>query len=67
MNQVLNEEATLSDEYYQQEVRKMLAEINVNNEKMRRDQEEINWLKQQSAATRQRIRENLERIEKILK
>lgn len=67
MSQVTNQEVEQTEEFYKLEVQKMLAEMQIGNEKMRRDQEEIDWLKQQSVVTRHRIQENLERIEKILK
>ena len=66
MSQVLEQEITQSDEYYQQEVRRMLAEMQRKNEIMKHDQEEIDYLKQRSRETLQRIDENLVRIEAVL-
>ena len=66
MSQVLNLEAVQTDEYYKQEVRRMITEMQKNNEIMKRDQEEIDWLKVQSVKTMRQIQENLEEIEKAL-
>ncbi len=66
MSQVLEQETLQSDEYYKQEVRRMLAEMQQKNEIMKRDQEEIDWLKEQSAKTMRQIQENLDKIEKAL-
>lgn len=66
MNQVLNREAIQTDEYYQQEIRRMLEEMSRNNEIVQRDQEEIDWLKQKSRETLKRIDENLATIERML-
>ena len=66
MSQIIDQDAIRSDEFYKQEVHRMLNEMKHQNEKMSRDQEEINWLKKQSAETMLRIQENLERIEKVL-
>ena len=66
MNQILSQETLQSDEYYKQEVRRMLAEMQQKNEVMKRDQEEIDWLRGQSAQTMRQIQENLDRIEKVL-
>ena len=45
MSQVLNQETPQTDEFYKQEIHKMLVEMSRQNEKMNRDQEEIDWLK----------------------
>ena len=66
MSQVLEQDITQSDEYYKKEVRRLIAEMQKNNEIMKRDQEEIDWLKAQSAKTMRQIQENLETIEKTL-
>jgi len=66
MNQVLEQDTVQSDEYYKQEVRRMLDEMRKSNEIMNRDQEEIDWLKKQSAEAMRRIQDNLDRIEKVL-
>jgi predicted phage gp36 major capsid-like protein len=66
MSQVLNQEVIQTDEYYQQEIRRMLEEMSKNNEIMQRDQEEIDWLKQKSRETLKRIDENLAKIERTL-
>ena len=66
MSQVLNQEVVQTDEYYQQEIRRMLDEMRKNNEIMQRDQEEIDWLKQKSRETLKRIDENLAKIERTL-
>lgn len=66
MSQVLNQETMQTDEYYKQEVRRMLEEMRISNEIMKRDQEEIDWLKKQSAKTMRQIQENLAKIEKTL-
>ena len=66
MSQIIDQDAIRSDEFYKQEVHRMLNEMKHQNEKMARDQEEIDWLKKQSAETMIRIQENLERIEKVL-
>ncbi len=66
MNQVLEQESIQSDEFYRQEINNLLSKIRLNNEKMERDQEEIDWLKKQSRETLNRIDENLFRIERML-
>ena len=66
MSQVLEHEVTQSDEYYKKEVRRLIAEMQKNNEIMKRDQDEIDWLKKQSRETLKRIDANLETIERIL-
>lgn len=66
MNQVLNKEAIQTDEYYQQEIRRMLEQMRRNDEIMQRDQEEIDWLKKKSRETLKRIDENLAIIERTL-
>ncbi len=66
MSQVLNQEVIQTDEYYQQEIRRMPEEMSKNNEIMQRDQEEIDWLKQKSRETLKRIDENLAKIERTL-
>ncbi|CAN5438717.1 hypothetical protein BH10ACI1_BH10ACI1_14270 [soil metagenome] len=66
MSQVLEPNATQSDEFYKNEINRMLEQIHLNNEIMKRDQEEIDWLKKQSRETMKRIDENLAIIERTL-
>ncbi|CAN5459397.1 hypothetical protein BH18ACI1_BH18ACI1_03270 [soil metagenome] len=66
MSQVLEQDIIQSDEFYKQEVHRMLAEMQRKNEKMERDQEEIDWLKKQSLESLRRIDHNLQRIEGFL-
>ena len=66
MSQVLEQDITQSDEYYKKEVRRLIAEMQKYNEIMKRDQEEIDWLKKQSRETLKRIDANLAIIEKTL-
>lgn len=66
MSQVFEQDVTHSDEYYKKEIHRMLEEMQRNNEIMKRDQEEIDWLKQQSRETIKRIDANLAKIERIL-
>ncbi len=66
MSQVLEQDVTQSDEFYQKEIHRMLEEMRKNNEIMKRDQDEIDWLKSQSRQTMKRIDENLARIERML-
>jgi hypothetical protein len=66
MSQVLEQDATQSDEFYKNEIRRMLEKIHLNNEIMKRDQEEIDWLKKQSRETIKRIDANLAIIERTL-
>jgi hypothetical protein len=66
MSQVLEQDTIQSDEFYKQEVHRMLAEMQRKNEKMERDQEEIDWLKKQSLESLRRIDHNIQRIEGFL-
>jgi hypothetical protein len=67
MSQILEQEVTKSDEYYKKEVRRMLEKIRLNNEKMDRDQVEIDRLKEQSREILDRIEVKIRNIEKLLK
>lgn len=66
MNQVLEQDVTESDEFYKNEIRRMVEQMRINNEIMERDQQEIEWLKQKSRETLKRIDENLATIERSL-
>ncbi len=66
MSQLLEQDITESDEYYKEEIRRIIEKMRMNNEIMERDQEEIDWLKQNSRETLKRIDENLAKIEAIL-
>jgi peptidoglycan hydrolase CwlO-like protein len=66
MSQVLDQETLQSDEYYQQEVRRMLNEMRKKNKKMERDQKEIDDLKAHSAKTLKQIDIKLLEIERLL-
>ncbi len=66
MSQVLNTEVTQTDKFYEQEVYRMLGEIRRNNEKMERDQEEIDRLKKQSAKNLQRIEIKIQKLENLV-
>ncbi len=66
MSQVLEQDVTQSDGFYKAEFYKILEKIKLNNEIMERDQEEIDFLKQNSRETLKRIDKNLEKIEATL-
>ncbi len=66
MNQVLEQDATKSDEFYKEEFNRLIEKIKVNNQIIERDQEEIDFLKQQSRETLKRIDINLAKIEATL-
>jgi hypothetical protein len=66
MSQVLNQETPQTDEFYKQEIHKMLAEMSRHNDKMNRDQEEISRLEMKSKNNLQRIEIKLQEIERIL-
>ncbi|MBA2493089.1 MAG: hypothetical protein H0V31_00165 [Acidobacteria bacterium] len=66
MSQVLEQDTIQSDEFYKQEVHRMLDEMERKNEKIKHDQEEIDWLKKQSLESLKRIDQNLKRIEGFL-
>ena len=66
MSQVLNQETLPSDEYYKQEVYRMLDEMQKKNKKMERDQKEIDELKARSAKTLKQIDIKLLEIERLL-
>ena len=66
MSQVLDQETLQSDEYYQQEVRRMLNEMRKKNKKMECDQKEIDDLKAHSAKTLKQIDIKLLEIERLL-
>lgn len=66
MNQVLEQESVQSDEFYRQEINNLLSKIRLNNEKMERDQEEIERLEAESKSNLQRIGIKLQRITSIL-
>lgn len=66
MSQVLEQEALHSDEFYKQEVRRMLEELHKRNKKMERDQKEINNLRKRSAKTLKQIDAKLVEIERLL-
>ncbi len=66
MSQVLEQDTVKSDEFYRQEVHRLLEEMQRKNEKMEYDQEEIDWLKEQSLKSLKRIDQNLQRIEGFL-
>ena len=67
MNQVLEQDVTQSDEFYKNEISRILEQIHLNNEIMKRDQEEIDWLKKQSRETMKRIDANLAIIRPLAK
>ncbi|MGI8670620.1 MAG: hypothetical protein ACR2J3_12375 [Aridibacter sp.] len=66
MSQVLEQDVTQSDEFYKAEFYRILEKIKLNNEIMERDQEEIDFLKQNSRETLKQIDKNLEKIEATL-
>ncbi len=66
MSQVLNQETLPSDEYYKQEVYRMLDEMQKKNKKMERDQKEIDELKARSAKTLKQIDIKLLEIDRLL-
>lgn len=66
MSQVLEQDVTQTDEFYKAEFYRILEKIKLNNEIMERDQEEIDFLKQNSRETLKRIDKNLEKIEATL-
>ncbi len=66
MSQVLEQESIKSDKFYKQEIRNLLSKIRLNNEKMERDQEEIERLEAESKSNLHRIEMKLQRIESIL-
>lgn len=66
MSQVLEQDVTQTDEFYKAEFDRILEKIKLNNEIMERDQEEIDFLKQNSRETLKRIDKNLEKIEATL-
>ncbi|CAN5857971.1 hypothetical protein BH20ACI4_BH20ACI4_32540 [soil metagenome] len=66
MSQVLEQDVTQSDEFYKNEIHRMVEQMQRNNEIIERDQEEINQLKMKSRETLKRIDENLAKIEATL-
>ncbi|MGI8639595.1 MAG: hypothetical protein ACR2MG_06535 [Pyrinomonadaceae bacterium] len=66
MSRVLEQDTIQSDDFYKQEVHRMLAEMQRKNEKIKHDQEEIDWLKKQSLESLRRIDQNLQRIKGFL-
>ncbi len=66
MSQVLEQDITESDEFYKNEIHRMVEQMRKNNEIMERDQQEIDLLKQKSREALKRIDENLATIERTL-
>ena len=66
MSQVLEQDATQSDEFYREEFNRLMEKIKLNNQIIERDQEEIDFLKNQSRETLKRIDINLAKIEATL-
>lgn len=66
MSQVLEQDTAQSNEFYKKEIRRMIEQMSKNNEIMKRDQDEIDWLKKQSRETLKRIDENIAIIERTL-
>ena len=66
MSQVLNQEATQTEEFYKREVYRMLNEIRGNNEKMELDQAEIDCSKERSAENLRRIEIKIQAIENLV-
>ncbi len=66
MSQVLEQDVEQSEEFYKAEFYKILGKIRLNNQKMDKDQEEIDRLKLKSNETLKRIDQKILEIEKTL-
>lgn len=66
MSQVLEQDVEQSEEYYKAEFDRIMGKIRLNNEKMDKDQEEIDRLSKKSKKTLERIDQKILEIEKTL-
>ncbi len=66
MSQVLEQDVEQSEEYYKAEFDRIMEKIRLNNEKMDKDQEEIDRLSKKSKKTLERIDQKILEIEKTL-
>ena len=66
MSQILDQEILQSDDYYKQEIHRIIDEFQKKNKKMERNQKEIDNLKKRSAETLKQIDIKLLEIERLL-
>ncbi|MGI8670622.1 MAG: hypothetical protein ACR2J3_12385 [Aridibacter sp.] len=66
MSQVLEQDIEQSEEFYKAEFYKILEKIKLNNQKMKRDEEEFDRLELKSQKTLERIDQKILEIEKTL-